>query len=171
MKRLFLIVTVSFILPVVSFAETPRIALSVNLGPTFQALINVQGFGIGAVAEFAVLDSLSLAPQFSFATYHSALAGDVTQLSPCLQVRWYPVTPAVGGFWIGPRYQYSVITANGSGTPVMRGVSIFALDAGYKLLLNNCPGLFAEPYIGYGLAFDIETKGALDYGIMFGWAF
>jgi hypothetical protein len=161
----------TIILSVSVYAETPKVAFGVNLGPTFQTFFNYGGLGIGATAECAFLDNISGVAMFSFASYHSSLAGDVAQVSPGIQLRWYPMTAAVAGFWLGPRYQYAIVTANGSGSAVSRGISVVVLDAGFKILLNRGVGMFLEPYVGYGMAFDIKTVGTLDYGIAFGYAF
>jgi hypothetical protein len=170
--RKFLVVLIAFVgICTAVFAETPKVALGLNLGPTMQTLLKRGGLGIGAVAEFDILENLSAAAMFSYATYRSTIAGDVSQISPCVQLRWYPITKAVAGFWLAPRYQYSIITANGTGTPVSRGLSIVVLNAGYKLFLEHGTGVYLEPYLGYGLIFDIEFAADWDYGISIGFAF
>jgi hypothetical protein len=168
MPRIFLAAMTAIFIALSAYGgAVPKMAIALNLGPTFQTMFNRGGLGIGALAEFAFLDNFSAVIHFSYASYRTAEAGDVTQLSPCIQLRWYPMTEAAGGFWLAPRYQYSIITANSSA----RGVSFAVLDAGYKILLNRGPGLLIEPYLGYGLAFDSTVIGGLDYGISIGYAF
>lgn len=169
LRTLFLVfliaVTASWI-----YAETPKFAISADLGPTLQTLINTGGFGMGVSFEFAILDRFSLVPQFSYSTYGST--DIVTQITPGGQLRIYPISDAITGFWFSAGYNYAMITRTAAGTTASATVSAIIIDAGYKWVLGGEKGLFLEPYAGYGLIFtEAKTVGAWDYGFSFGFCF
>ena len=149
-----------------SYAETPQFALSVDLGPTLQTLIKAGGFGMGVSFEFAVLERFSLVPQFSYSTYGTTVT--TTQITPGAQLRMYPLSDAVNGFWTGVGFNYAMLS-RGS---ISVSVSAVLIDIGYKWVLGGEKGLFLEPYAGYGLIFtETKTVGDWDFGFSFGYCF
>lgn len=190
MKKGLLIVLLTAVITASGFAETAKNSFSLDLGPTIQWVI-AGGFGLGADYEFNfIIPELSLTLEFEYGSSATAASGyavaypfiqSVFSLTPGLNLRYYPFSKAVSGFWFGIGYNFNLLMAIlqplGS-TPNWRLIGtfhIFPIDIGYKWIVAGDSGFFLEPYIGY--AFNtttmatINVPGTVNGGLKLGFAF
>jgi hypothetical protein len=153
-------------------------ALFVDLGYPLVGLI-YGGFGIGGGYERALLPQVSV---YGNAGYVGFTLEDLDYLGFDVSagLRYYPMSNAVRGFYIGGLAGVSPITMSYSGDRTISFPVTVAGLVGWKGIVAG--GFFWEPYVGYRWVFgemklpagvgqtDYDLEG-LTFGIGIGWAF
>ena len=132
-------------------ATAPAPTPSGNLTNSFfwGPLLNGDGFGVGLGYERAFADPFSIAFNVDFIS-----APTHWMLDFLIKPRWYPLGPAVGGWYLGATLGYGIGETTSDISTLVIG-----LETGYKFVFFEFLGL--EPYIGFTFA----DYGGLKIGV------
>jgi hypothetical protein len=153
-------------------------AVFVDLGYPIAGLL-LGGFGIGAGYERAFLPQISVRGNVGYIGYSNSDL-DFMGFDIGAGLRYYPLSSAVGKFYIEGGFVYSPILIKHKGEEAASNIFVIAASLGWKVIYKT--GFFLEPYIGYkigigelnmpkGLSSVSYDPSGLAYGIGLGWAF
>jgi hypothetical protein len=155
-------------------------SIGVDFGPTLQ-FGSQSGSGIGLGLELGGT-FCSLYLRYAFGSMKN---GDIKESIPGAELRFYPGSKNLRGFWIGPSVQLGFVTAKVTTETFDPGTfeiisstseesaTLLALAgyAGYKIVLGDAIGLSLDPYIGIFIITGDTPKAGLDYGLKLGISF